>query len=186
MRSAESHVHGGATLALVVEDNEITAELETPLYNLLGFEHAPDTDAQRAAVGEAVAILSDATLILGLDPKAGCEAIRTAEAVKLFDESEAHHTDDHHHDDEQHHDDEYSHDDEEGHDDEADDEHSSHRDVILTYRYRCASPSALSRVSADVLSAFPLMETLDIVYLGPNTQQSFVLDQDNILIDLER
>jgi len=36
IRSAESHVHGGAKLAIVSEGNNVTIEFETPIYNLLG------------------------------------------------------------------------------------------------------------------------------------------------------
>jgi len=33
VRSAESHVHGGAVLSIVTENNKIAIEFETPLYN---------------------------------------------------------------------------------------------------------------------------------------------------------
>ena len=48
MRSAESHTHGDASLAMVLERTVFTVELDTPLYNLLGFEHEADTAAQKA------------------------------------------------------------------------------------------------------------------------------------------
>ena len=53
VRSAQSHTHGDASLAMVLENAVITVELDTPLYNLLGFEHAAETAAQKAAVEKA-------------------------------------------------------------------------------------------------------------------------------------
>lgn len=44
-----AHVHGMATLDLVVDSNEIMIQLRSPLVNFLGFEHQPATAQQEAA-----------------------------------------------------------------------------------------------------------------------------------------
>jgi len=43
------HQHGVAKLEVTIVGTELTLRLETPLDNLLGFEHAPRTAAQRTA-----------------------------------------------------------------------------------------------------------------------------------------
>ena len=52
------HVHGTAELCVAVENNHLNVELRSPLENLLGFEHAPKTDSQRAAVKAMTAKLN--------------------------------------------------------------------------------------------------------------------------------
>jgi hypothetical protein len=51
--AAPAHQHGVAALDVGVEPGRVTLELDTPLDNLLGFEHAPRSDAERERV-EAV------------------------------------------------------------------------------------------------------------------------------------
>ena len=44
------HVHGVASLQVAVDGNTLTLNLESPLDNVLGFEHAPRSEKQKAAV----------------------------------------------------------------------------------------------------------------------------------------
>lgn len=48
--AAGAHVHGAATLRVAVDGNELMLEFESPLDNLVGFEHAPRTENEKAAV----------------------------------------------------------------------------------------------------------------------------------------
>lgn len=47
-----AHVHGLAQLEVAVEGDELHIRLESPLENLLGFEHAPRDARERAAVAQ--------------------------------------------------------------------------------------------------------------------------------------
>jgi hypothetical protein len=47
--AARPHVHGAATLEIAIEAEQVELRLVSPLENLLGFEHAPRTEAQRTA-----------------------------------------------------------------------------------------------------------------------------------------
>ena len=47
--AAKAHQHGVARLDVAVEATRVTLYLDTPLDNLLGFERAPRTDAERKA-----------------------------------------------------------------------------------------------------------------------------------------
>lgn len=68
----KAHQHGVAQLDVAVEATRVTLELETPLDNLLGFERAPRTDAERAAAEKAVALLREADKLFRIDSAAGC------------------------------------------------------------------------------------------------------------------
>ncbi len=53
-RDLDSHVHSGATLNIAFGDNDLYVELDSPWMNLVGFEHEPSTDEQRASTAESV------------------------------------------------------------------------------------------------------------------------------------
>ena len=46
----QAHVHGEATLHVVVEGNTVEIELQSPAMNLLGFEHSPETQQQKNGI----------------------------------------------------------------------------------------------------------------------------------------
>ena len=56
-RELGPHVHGHGTLNIAIEDKRVSMELEVPGMDIVGFEHAPSTDDQKAAVDKAKARL---------------------------------------------------------------------------------------------------------------------------------
>ena len=48
----QAHEHGVATLNVVLDGKKLVLQLESPLDNLVGFEHAPRNDKQRAALAK--------------------------------------------------------------------------------------------------------------------------------------
>ena len=67
-----AHVHGVAKLDIAVEDNKLTLQLDSPMDNLLGFERAPRTDAERRLADGVVAQLRAASTLFKIDPAAQC------------------------------------------------------------------------------------------------------------------
>ena len=53
-REHDSHEHGSATLNVALDGNTVVVEMETPWANIVGFEHAPSTDDQKAQVSDAL------------------------------------------------------------------------------------------------------------------------------------
>jgi len=70
--AGKAHQHGVAKLNISVEAGRITLDLESPLDNLLGFERAPRTDAERAKTDAAVKRLRDAASLFRIDSAAAC------------------------------------------------------------------------------------------------------------------
>jgi hypothetical protein len=70
--AASPHQHGTATLDIAVDAGRVSIVLDTPLDNLLGFERAPRTEAERQQAAAAVALLRDAGRLFRIDPAAGC------------------------------------------------------------------------------------------------------------------
>jgi len=66
------HEHGVVKLDVAVEPGRVTLLMESPLANLVGFERAPRTDAERQRVDAALATLNAAATLFKIDPAAGC------------------------------------------------------------------------------------------------------------------
>jgi hypothetical protein len=69
---AGAHVHGRATLHVAVDGPTLTLNLNSPLDSLIGFEHAPRNDRQRAAVRRMVERLREAETLFVPTPEARC------------------------------------------------------------------------------------------------------------------
>jgi hypothetical protein len=83
-----AHQHGVGKLTLVLEGKTITAEIENPAANVLGFEHAARTEAQKKAVQTATATLKSVDKIFGFAPEAKCDGQATKVEVEM--EPDAH------------------------------------------------------------------------------------------------
>lgn len=77
LQAAPPHQHGVATLDVAVERTRITLQFESPLDNLVGFERAPRTDAERKALEAALGKLRDAAALFRIDPAAVCKPAGT-------------------------------------------------------------------------------------------------------------
>ena len=68
----DAHEHGVAHLDLVVDGREVEIELETPLANVLSFEHAPQTDAQKKEVRDMATLMRKADALFVFPAQARC------------------------------------------------------------------------------------------------------------------
>ena len=69
-----------------MDGTTLSIDFETPLDNLLGYERAPRTDAERRAADAAVAKLKAADTLFTIDPAAQCtldSAALNSAALKL-------------------------------------------------------------------------------------------------------
>lgn len=70
-----AHVHGVAKLEVAVEGGQIDLHLESPLEALLGFEHTPRTDKERAAVARMRQALEQGGKLFAPTAAAGCKLV---------------------------------------------------------------------------------------------------------------
>jgi len=161
-RSASQHTHGDAALAIVLEGTTVTIELDSPLFNLVGFEHQAETDVQLQAVAQAEARLGQSDSLFDFNTEAKCLSSEPLAPVHIGAQ----------HEPESEH--------EEAHDDEHNEEHESeHSDVILTYKFNCANPAALTSATVKLFDYFEHMNEIDLVFLGPATQKQQTLSATN-------
>ena len=115
----------------------------------MGFEHGAETDEQKAEIEAAEYKLNDPASLFVTNSDAGC--------AQDLDALDVHLEDKHDHDEEHEHEHEHAEKEEESHD-HADHEHeeSTHKDVLMTYTFECASPDQLPQGSMiDLLNQFP-------------------------------
>lgn len=86
-RQLGPHVHGQGTLDIAIEGKKIEMDLVVPGMDIVGFEHVPSTEEQKAAVEKAKAKLTDVLSVFKLPPAAGCKA----EAANVENRKETHH-----------------------------------------------------------------------------------------------
>jgi len=171
IRHSAAHSHGDAKLAVALEASTLYIELDTPLYNLTGFEHEPQTAEDHATLSEAQGILAQPGNLFSINPEAGCSASQTNLEVELIDEAAE--------DEHDSHDD--AHDDHHG-EEEADGADNSHRDFVIDYTFDCESPDLIDEIVVHLFERFPRFEELDAVYLGHNNQRSLQLNPSNYRI----
>lgn len=70
--SGKAHQHGVAQLDVAVDGLRVSLELDTPLDNLIGFERAPRTDAERDKANAAIGKLRAGETLFRIDAAAGC------------------------------------------------------------------------------------------------------------------
>jgi len=70
--AAGPHEHGVVKLDVAVEGNRVSLLMDSPLANLVGFERAPRTDAERQRVDAAIAALQGAATLFRIDAAGGC------------------------------------------------------------------------------------------------------------------
>jgi len=160
-RQQEAHVHGIAALNLALEGKELQLELDSPAANIVGFEHAPSSDEDQAAMDKAVATLENGGALFRFNDEAGCR-MQTATVTSELIEDE--HKGAHDHDEHDHEDGETNDHDEHDHDGEP------HADILAAYQFECDSPNKLVRLTVGLFQAFTGMEEIKVQYVIENKQ----------------
>lgn len=79
-QAAQGHAHGVGSLDLAVDGKELALSLELPLDAAVGFERAPKTPAEQAALANAAKLLKDPALFAPT-AAAGCTLQRAEVSV---------------------------------------------------------------------------------------------------------
>ena len=80
----KAHAHGQGELELAIEKGRIQGTLRVPMESLLGFEHAPKTDAQRAQVAALRKLLENPNNIVAPPANAVCQVTESVAESALF------------------------------------------------------------------------------------------------------
>ncbi|MGE7960444.1 DUF2796 domain-containing protein [Pseudomonas sp. NPDC089530] len=152
--SLGAHEHGVARLNAALDGQTLELELESPAMNLVGFEHAASTDADKAKVAAVRAQLEKPLALFSLPPAAGCVVAQQELESPLFgDQPDA---DEH----------------DEGHDAAGHEHHHEHSEIHARYQFTCATPGALKSLDlAGLFKTFPATQKIQVQLISPNGQQ---------------
>lgn len=148
-----AHQHGVAKLAVAVDGKQLEITLESPLDNLLGFERAPRTDAEREAVRKMAQRFHAPAGLFTPTPAAGCTPQGAELASPVLDPallaatgSAAAAA-------------------------PAGKNGDGHADLEATVRFQCANPAALKGVDIGLFKAFPKFRQIDAAVAAGSGQR---------------
>lgn len=188
-RDLDAHEHGVGQLNIAIEANQIAIELEAPGADIVGFEHAAESDGDKARIKEALATLGAPMKLFTLPEKAGCKLAKAE--VELHSEGEEEHDK---HDDDDHAEkmnDDHDHDghaekkdDDHDHDEHEHDEGGTHSEFQATYTLACADTSAIAAIDLPYFSKFPNAKELEVQLVSEKGANKFEVERDAPRLDL--
>ncbi|WP_338475804.1 DUF2796 domain-containing protein [Pseudomonas khavaziana] len=157
--SLGAHEHGVARLNAVLDGQALELELDSPAMNLVGFEHAATSAADKAKVAAARKQLENPLALFNLPKAAGCKVSSQELNSPLFgDKPEAEQDDDDHATD--------------GKGAAAHEHHHDHSEIHAHYQFTCATPTALDNLDlSQVFKTFPATTKIQVQLIGPSGQQ---------------
>ncbi|KDM92545.1 zinc uptake protein ZrgA [Photobacterium galatheae] len=178
----EAHVHGQVELNMAQDGNDLLLEITAPAADVIGFEHPPETDAEKQTLTQAVQQLNHPETLLSLNASAGCQLHERQVSHTLSEHAESHDHDEHEHHDHDHekhsehdHDDheEHGHHDHEAHKDH--DHHGEHGEFSVQYTYHCDTIDQLNALTLKWFSHFPATEKVQLQAITAKGQQAATL-----------
>lgn len=171
-----AHEHGVADLRVALEGSTLLIEFESPLANLVGFEHAARSNAEKAAMAKLEKTLRVPQGLVSLPAAAGC-TLKEVELELPGADAHAHHDHGHKHDHGKKHDHGHKHD--HAHKHEHGDEHA---DAYVAWEFACKS--APEAVEVTVIEAFPAIRVLRAETAGPRGQAASRIEQSKARLAL--
>lgn len=150
----DAHVHGEATLQLILQGNELAMEFHSPAMNIVGFEHAAATADEKQKIQDALATLRNAGDLFSFSGT----RCQLTEAEAELDQDD--------HDDEHGHDDDHD----KHHDDHAEEHAAGHSEFDVDYRFRCDDGSQLSTIEVKLPARFTGIQKLDAEWILNDSQ----------------
>lgn len=156
-REHDAHEHGAAALTIAWSDNRLAVDLDTPAFNVLGFEYTPASDEEIAFADESVAFLESGAF-LQFSPDANC-ALVSADIHTQFSEDT--------------------------HEDEAEKE-STHSDIEAAYIIECEQPDDLTTLDmSDLFNQFSNFADLQVQWVSDTQQSADTLTPTNTVLSFE-
>jgi hypothetical protein len=154
--SLGKHEHGVATLNVALEGSTLEIELQSPAMNIVGFEHAASSEADKKTVAAARALLEKPQALFSLPAAAGCSLSENEVRSPLFGNAEADHDHDHDHDEHA----------------DGDEHHHEHSDIDADYSFTCKQPGELKTLDLSAFyKQFPATQKINVQLIGPSGQQ---------------
>ncbi|MEX8518550.1 MAG: DUF2796 domain-containing protein [Leptothrix sp. (in: b-proteobacteria)] len=152
-----AHVHGQVRLDIALDGPTLTLQMESPLDSVLGFEHRPQTAAQKQAVVQMKTNLEAATKLFRPDAAAQCAVSKASLESALFEPEVA---------------------------STAAVKSEVHMDLDASYEFKCAHPELLKTLQIGLFEGFTRMQKIDVQVAGAKGQRKFTLKRPQSSITL--
>ena len=160
-REAGAHVHGAGKLGIVIDENTVSLDLDTPAHDILGFEHAPETVEHTRVLEEAVATFKDAGKVFRMTPAAQCTVTRAEAGLEKPEPAEAGKT-------------------------AAPETNGGHADFSGNFEFTCRAIDKLTGIDLGYFAAFPEATKLVTTLITPRGQMAGEVTKAAPRIDLTR
>ena len=167
--SLEAHVHGKASINLVLDDQSLFIEFESPAYNLVGFEHEPKDQIQQKEVQDTLSLLSKPRKVFGFSAQAGClvESVSVTTTMAGVGKNTVGYEEEHH--EEEHHD----------HSDGDSTNKESHSEFKANYLMICSEPEKLRTIEFKLFKEFLGLKSVQVQWINGEGQGYIELNAES-------
>ena len=167
--SLEAHVHGKASINLVLDDQSLFIEFESPAYNLVGFEHEPKDQLQHKEVQDSLSLLSRPRKVFGFSAQAGClvESVSVTTTMAGVGKNTVGYEEEHH--EEEHHD----------HSDGDSTNKESHSEFKANYLMICSEPEKLRTIEFKLFKEFLGLKSVQVQWINGEGQGYIELNAES-------
>lgn len=174
-RQLDAHEHGVGKLNIAIEGTTVAMALEAPGADIVGFEYAAKSDADLAAIEQAVATLGAPLELFVLPEASACTVTRSEAELESEDEHDEHGEE---------HDDDHAN---EAQEDQADDaDEAGHTEFHAEYTLNCENPDALTEITFSYFEAFPNAQEVEVQIITASGAQAFEVERATPVLNLGR
>ncbi|MFZ8896692.1 MAG: DUF2796 domain-containing protein [bacterium] len=177
--SLEAHVHGKASLNLVLDGQSLFIEFESPAYNLVGFEHEPKDQIQQKEVQDTLSLLSRPRKVFGFSAQAGClvESVSVTTTMAGVGKNTVGYEEEHH--EEEHHEEEHHEEEHHDHSDGDSTNKESHSEFKANYLMICSEPEKLRTIEFKLFKEFLGLKSVQVQWINGEGQGYIELNAES-------
>ena len=154
-RSRGVHEHGSATVDVAIQDSTLDIALHSPAINVVGFEHAPRSVEEKAALAQANRVFGSPHGLFLMPPGAACSSTRVTLVPITYE-----------------------------HDGDDGKPNAPHADYDVSYGFHCAHADQLGWIDINVFEQMKGMRKIVAHVVAPALQAEFLLTPDNTRVHL--
>ena len=172
-----AHEHGVAEMQLTIVKDQAMIEVNSPLFNVVGFEHAVRNDAQAKRIEEQIEKIKHAQLFkLGTDKQCKIASVQVQQPFSKTHDQHLH-EDNHKHDHDGHHEDHTTHEQK---------TESSHRDLSFAYQYQCQDTGSIRQLdTSQLFHQWSNLQHLRVEWIFNHHQSAATLHRENPILILQ-
>ena len=167
-RQLDAHTHGYGELNVAIDGQKVALELNSPAFNIVGFEHSSETDKDKATIKNALSILNDGSELFLFPAISGCRLVNVNVVSSLIEEQHSVHKD---HDSD--------------HKNSKHEDHSNsdiHSEFQANYQFQCDVIEKVNTIQVMIFKHFPNTRQLNVQMILPNRQSAMELTPTSTLL----